>query len=197
MSNNLYHERRNEKKKNLIIHGFKECDMVSTAISESESKNIDKYEIGRLLDFMGLAYLVENVVDIKRLGVKSTDKIRVLRVIFRSEFDREALVRTRFSLKGSEEYNQVYLSRDLMYDERVEQNIKIMRKRQNNNLSGAARVANNNVSQSTTAETISETRNIEMEAEASRRTHDSSKISPVEGEGATSHPQNSGQQIQP
>ena len=158
---------------------------------------IDKYEIGRLFEFMSLAYLVENVVDIKRLGEKSPNKIMVLRINFRSEFDREELVRTRFSLKGSEEYSQVYLSRDLMYDKRVEQSIKIMRKRQNNNLPGAARVVNNNDSQITTAETVSETRTNETETEASRRTHESIENSPVEGEEVTSHPQNSGQQIQP
>ena len=84
-----------------------------------------------------------------------------------------------------------------MYDERVEQSIKIMRKRQNNNLPGAARVVNNNDSQITTAETVSETRTNETETEASRRTHESSENSPVEGEEVTSHPQNSGQQIQP
>ena len=159
----------------MIIYGLKECN---AEITNFESKSIDNYEVGRLFEFMDLRYQINNVKEIQRLGEKTTDKIRVLRVVLNSEFDREILFRSRFSLMGSENYNQVYLQRDRMFSERLENKIRVERNRQS----------------SVTSETPRSDAGV---TETPERAPERNENSPVESEEATSDPQDSVQQPGP
>ncbi|CAL4249580.1 unnamed protein product, partial [Meganyctiphanes norvegica] len=121
-----FQDMRQERKKCMIVFGLDEFEELKT----DESPTWDLYRAEQILKEMDQEYLCEKIACVIRLGNKEGAKIRPLRVIFKSYMDRESAVINGYKLRNSENYSNVYVSRDLIMEDRIRSRENYLKKRQ-------------------------------------------------------------------
>ena len=105
------------KKDNLVVHMIKE----STSDNLEERKEDDRSEIDDLFTELELDISSEDVKFIKRLGRRTQDTVRPILLGLKTHSDKEKIMSRANTLKDKEDpWNEIYISPDLTYQQRKE-----------------------------------------------------------------------------
>ena len=87
----------------MIVFGIKEEDEEGM-IGDTEQRVVDRYNIEEILKDMNQSQLINKIVSLQRIGGKTDEKIRPIRVEFQSAMDRETACRNAYQLKNSDRF---------------------------------------------------------------------------------------------